>query len=238
MPADAGFDSFWAAINRELAFLHLEMRRVNVPPTPDAALVLYVGIVNKARARCCPLPSAVARCLLRVAAPRTRSGACSDARAANSSQTTSPSWLLDTRRHRSRSSEPSCVALPPLLSRALKRRVRAQIEASADITRAKHGIDGLAVLNLPLFAPSAAGEATQSQEGGAGPSQAAPAGASVKMSVSDRETTLRAMVAEGWLLGDSRSSVRLGPKAFLELGTQLVKASEDEEVQALWQTYV
>ena len=46
---DSGFDAFWALINKELVFLSLEMRRVNVPPEPRAAPVRYVGIVNKAR---------------------------------------------------------------------------------------------------------------------------------------------------------------------------------------------
>ena len=72
-PPDAGFDAFWSAVNKELAFLSLELRRVNVPPEPDAAPVRYVGIVNKARA--------LARRGVLCAPPYTRQPRCSRSRA-------------------------------------------------------------------------------------------------------------------------------------------------------------
>ena len=52
--ADGGFDELWEAINKELSFLHLEMRRVNYVPAPGKAAVRFVGIVNRVR------PAAVA----------------------------------------------------------------------------------------------------------------------------------------------------------------------------------
>jgi hypothetical protein len=45
--SESGFDSFWARCNTELSFLGLEIRRVNMPPEPEAAAVRYVGVVNK-----------------------------------------------------------------------------------------------------------------------------------------------------------------------------------------------
>jgi hypothetical protein len=45
--ADTGFDAFWASINKELNFLHLEMRRVSHVSAAGAPPVRYVGIVNK-----------------------------------------------------------------------------------------------------------------------------------------------------------------------------------------------
>lgn len=47
--ADGGFDELWAAINKELSFLHLEMRRVNYVAKPGAPPVRFVGIVNRVR---------------------------------------------------------------------------------------------------------------------------------------------------------------------------------------------
>ena len=45
--ADNGFDAFWGTCNKELSFLGLDIRRVNLPPEPDEAPVRYVGVVNK-----------------------------------------------------------------------------------------------------------------------------------------------------------------------------------------------
>jgi hypothetical protein len=45
--ADTGFDAFWASINKELNFLHLEMRRVSHVSAAGTPPVRYVGIVNK-----------------------------------------------------------------------------------------------------------------------------------------------------------------------------------------------
>lgn len=47
--ADGGFDELWAAINKELSFMHLEMRRVNYVAKPGAPPVRFVGIVNRVR---------------------------------------------------------------------------------------------------------------------------------------------------------------------------------------------
>jgi hypothetical protein len=46
-PADTGFDAFWGVCNKELSFLGLDIRRVNLPPEADEAPVRYVGVVNK-----------------------------------------------------------------------------------------------------------------------------------------------------------------------------------------------
>lgn len=49
LAADSGFDTFWAGLNKELSFLHLEVRRVSYLPAPGAPAVRYVGLANKAR---------------------------------------------------------------------------------------------------------------------------------------------------------------------------------------------
>jgi hypothetical protein len=53
-PPDAGFDTLWQAINKELSFLHLEMRRVSYVPAPGQPAAPYVGIVNRVRALLTP----------------------------------------------------------------------------------------------------------------------------------------------------------------------------------------
>ncbi len=69
---DGGFDAFWAAINKELNFLHLEMRRVSHVCEPGDAPELYVGIVNKARAARTAWRRLAS---MRAANPRWRAGA-------------------------------------------------------------------------------------------------------------------------------------------------------------------
>ncbi len=125
------------------------------------------------------------------------------------------------------------LTLPP----SLWLRSLSQVEVvCSDARKATHGIDSLAVLSLPLSAPTG-GEASQQDE--AGPSQAPPPmqAATLKMSASDRQAALASMVSDGWLLGDAQSSFRLGPRSFLELGHLLAQATTDEAIQDLWKQY-
>jgi len=72
----------------------------------------------------------------------------------------------------------------------------------------------------------------------AGPSaQAAAPAVSLRLSATDRENVLAQLVEDGWLFGDSRSSYRLGPRTFLEMGRTIVDLAEDD-VKAVWSKWI
>ena len=111
-----------------------------------------------------------------------------------------------------------------------------------DCEAATRGLSSLAVLNLPLVAASTElSQLGKSQEGEgtqAGPSsQPAAAAPALRLSASDKESVLAQLVDDGWLFGDSKSSYRLGPRSFLELGRMLMEVAE-EDIREVWSAYV
>ena len=108
-----------------------------------------------------------------------------------------------------------------------------------DVEAAIRGLSSLAVLNLPLIAASTElSQLGKSQEGDgtqAGPSSqpAVAAAPALRLSASDKESVLAQLVSDGWLFGDSKSSYRLGPRSFLELGRMLMEVAEDD-VKEVW----
>jgi hypothetical protein len=106
-----------------------------------------------------------------------------------------------------------------------------------DVEAATRGLSSLAVLNLPLIAASTElsqlGKSQGEDGTQAGPaSQPAPAGPALRLSASDKESALAQLVADGWLFGDAKSSYRLGPRSFLELGRMLMEVADDDVKEA------
>lgn len=112
---------------------------------------------------------------------------------------------------------------------------------SGDKRKAEGGLDGMLAMTLPLTAsvvPAAGGASSQAPDG-AGPSQgAAQATAAVKLSPKERESTLDALVEQGWLTVEpSSAKIWLGPRTFLELSNYLLDVAA-EDVRELWTTRV
>ena len=105
---------------------------------------------------------------------------------------------------------------------------------AGDSAKADAGISAVDALNLVVTAATTGGAAAAAEgDAGAGPSTGG-AQKEVKLGAKEREAALDALSDQGWLTADlAAGRYRLGPRAFLELGSYLLEAAADD-VRALW----